>query len=185
MSTEPKKPGREPWFIRRLRKRADRQFKGASAASRISAYVYGNVPVLAAIVAANPSAARTGEAFVYIVGTALTAFLAHILVHTFSASALHGKVSGQETRQELRDASPILTAGFTPAVMVGVGALAQLDGRISLGAAAALILARLAFIGPVVERLRRKTGSAAALWGGIALVLGASIIVVVRRLIAP
>ncbi|RNL50005.1 hypothetical protein D7003_17985 [Arthrobacter oryzae] len=155
-----------------------------SAVSRISAYVYGNVLVLAAIVASSPSGASSGEAAVYILGTALTTFLAHVLAHHFSAAAVHGKAARQEVREELRDAVPILTSGYLPAAVVGIGALIHLDGRISLAVAAALVLGRLLFSGLVIERLSGKPASAGAFWGGIGLAAAAGVVVAGKLLLA-
>lgn len=173
---------RDPLLIRGLRYRSGLMNRPRTV-SRISAYVYGNVLVLAAIVASTPSGVRTGEALIYITGTALTTFLAHVLAHTFSASAVGGKAARTEMGHQLRDAVPILTSGLMPAVMVGLSALVSFDDRLGLAAAAALILVRLASTGLVVQRLSGRSASAGALWGGIALAVVASIIVAVKLLI--
>ena len=83
------------------------------AARRMSAYVYGNVLVLAAVVAATSDAIEDGQAVLIVLGTMVSTYLAHI----YSEAIGHSVTDSGENEQfpeELRDAVPILSSGGVP-----------------------------------------------------------------------
>ena len=49
--------------------------------SRVSAYVYGNILVLAAILATSPENIAHWTAVIFVVATTATTFLAHVVAH--------------------------------------------------------------------------------------------------------
>ena len=59
----------------------------ARAARRIEAYVYGNVLVLAAIIAAGTADVASGRAALLALGTAASTFIAHLLAMTVGHQA--------------------------------------------------------------------------------------------------
>jgi hypothetical protein len=63
------------------------------AESRVSAYVYGNVLVLAAVVGASPASVLSGTAVALVIGTVLSTYVAHVLAH--SVGSLFGGADGR------------------------------------------------------------------------------------------
>ena len=92
--------------------------------SRVGAYVYGNILVLAAIIATSPESIADWTAVVYVVGTAATTFFGHVVAHRIGQSI--GRSDDEALRlhlaQEARDAVPIVSSGTGPAVLLALGA---------------------------------------------------------------
>jgi hypothetical protein len=148
------------------------------AESRVSAYVYGNVLVLAAVVGASPAAVASGAAVTLVVGTVLSTYVAHVLAHTIG-SLFGGEEGRVAVAVELRDALPIISSGITSALLLGAAALDWLPVLWGQSLAAAVVLARIAGTGVVYRRLRadvplRKAwtvGTLAAAVAAVAVVL--------------
>lgn len=80
-----------------------------NAASRISAYVYGNVLVLAVLIPIVPGPNYVGIAIV--LGTALSTFVAHAFAESVGHSVRErSRLTTAERRAEVRDSVPILTS---------------------------------------------------------------------------
>ena len=96
--------------------------------SRVSAYIYGNIFVLAAIFATSPESVAHLTAVVIVVATSATTFFAHVVAHNIGQAI--GRTEDEELRvqlsREARDAVPIMTSGTVPAVLVGLGAVGWL-----------------------------------------------------------
>ena len=79
-----------PLFIRK----ADRKFAELDAhdvAHRISAYAYGNFLVLAALLTLyDAKSISDGTAILYITGTGLTTYIAHVIAEMQEYRVLHG-----------------------------------------------------------------------------------------------
>ena len=97
----------------------------ARAARRLSAYVYGNILVLAAVAASTPDSIEHGTAAVLVLATAGTTFLAHVFADFVAGSRIpevYGDATEEQRRftalEELRDAVPILSSGTFPALML-------------------------------------------------------------------
>jgi hypothetical protein len=124
----------------------------ARAARRMSAYVYGNVLVLAAVVAATSDAIEDGKAVLIVLGTTVSTYLAHI----YSEALAHGVTDTGEPEhfsEELRDAVPILSSGGVPIVALLACWLDLLPAGVSQIIAGGVIVVRLASVGVWVERL--------------------------------
>lgn len=122
------------------------------AADRISAYVYGNILMLAALVVLANDQVRDGSAVVIVLGTGVSTFVAH----TF-AERLGAVVRGTDRAAwiaELRSSVPILSAAAVPAVLMVVGSLEWLDATWCLRLAEAWIVVRLFILGLIVGRLQ-------------------------------
>jgi hypothetical protein len=144
------------------------------AESRVSAYVYGNVLVLAAVVGASPAAVLSGTAVVLVIGTVLSTYVAHVLAHAIG-SVFGGENGRTAVAVELRDAVPVISSGVTPAVLLGATALDWLPGLWGQALSAAVLLARIASTGVVYRRLRedvplRRAWTVGALAAGVAAV---------------
>ncbi len=64
------------------------------AAARVSAYLYGDVLVLAALVALHPHDLTSTKGLAYVLGTAVSTYVAHVLVNAVGLSIRGGGPSG-------------------------------------------------------------------------------------------
>jgi hypothetical protein len=139
--------------------------------SRVSAYIYGNIFVLAALFAVSPEGVAHWSAVVIVVATAATTFFAHVVAHNIGQAI--GRTENEELRvqlaQEARDAVPIMTSGTVPAVLLGIGALGWLAPGLSQLLAEAYVVVRLAGTGTVVRRLSDDASGQGGFWSGLAL----------------
>jgi hypothetical protein len=139
--------------------------------SRVSAYIYGNIFVLAALFATSPEGVAHWSAVVIVVATAATTFFAHVVAHNIGQAI--GRTENEELRvqlaQEARDAVPIMTSGTLPAVLLGIGALGWLAPGLSQLLAEAYVVVRLAGTGTVVRRLSDDASGQGGFWSGLAL----------------
>ena len=151
--------------------------------SRVGAYVYGNIFVLAAIFATSPESIAEWTAGIIVVATSATTFLAHVVAHNIGQSI--GR-SDDELRlhlaQETRDAVPITISGAIPAVLLVLGAVGWLPPELSLLLAEAAIVVRLAALGIVVRRISGHASPLAGLWYGFALA-GIGVVIAAQKYI--
>ena len=139
--------------------------------SRVSAYIYGNIFVLAAIFATSPEGVTHWTAVVIVVATSATTFFAHVVAHNIGQAI--GRTDDEDLRvqlaQEARDAVPIMTSGTVPAVLLALGALGWLPPLLSQLLAEAYVVVRLAGTGIIVRRLSGAASPQGGLWSGLAL----------------
>lgn len=166
-----------------LRHRRDGGLDVGRARARTSAYVYGNITVLAAVVATTPYSLDGWDGVVAVVATAVGTLLAHVLAE--SASHRIGARDGDApwVRGELRDVLPIATSGTVPAVVLALGTLGVLSLTVAEVLATGIVLVRLAGVGLVVERLSGRKPSAGALWGGIGLAVVSGVVAVLKAVL--
>ncbi|UYN83560.1 MAG: hypothetical protein KIT89_12910 [Microcella sp.] len=152
---------------------------------RLSAYVYGNILVLAAIVIATGKSIVGGEAALLVSVTALTTYVAHILAHNV------GQQLGRERHahrphmvHEIQDALPILVSGVVPAAILFVATFSVVPTQFAQLTAAVWVVGRLALIGFLVERLSGRRPTWRTLSGGLGLALACAIVVVLKVLFA-
>ncbi|MDO9456015.1 hypothetical protein [Nocardioides sp.] len=167
----------------RLAGRYGRPIDVHRAQARVSAYVYGNILVLAAVVAETPHAVEEGHAAFLVVATTVTTFLAHVLAHAV------GGVVGQDLttprprgagREDLRDAQPILSSGVLPAAILAAAWLLELKPELALVLASVTVVLRLAGMGLVVARLSGRAPAPRQLYAGI-LLAAVSVVVVALK----
>jgi hypothetical protein len=159
---------------RLLRWRVDRPLTAEDAASRITAFVYGNILVLAALLALHPNDLTGPKAIAYVVGTGVSTFLAHVVAELAGGSvhAVEGETGAAgrlRLRHHLWDAVPIASSAITPAALMAVvlvGWVAPITGLIL---AISVTVLRLAGLGFVVARLRQKKASLRTILAGILL----------------
>jgi hypothetical protein len=139
--------------------------------SRVSAYIYGNIFVLAAIFATSPESVAHLTAVVIVVATSATTFFAHVVAHNIGQAI--GRTEDEELRvqlsREARDAVPIMTSGTVPAVLLGLGAVGWLPPGLSQLLAEAYVVVRLAGTGIVVGGRAGAASRKGGLWSGLAL----------------
>jgi len=130
------------------------------AAGRTTAYVYGNILVLAALVALHPDDATTSRALLIVLGTAVSTFLAHVF-----AEAMGSQVRSRESPTLssvlglAKESFPILTSGVLPSIILSLGWWEVLTAGWALNLAEAVVLLRIAGTGIVVARLRNERSS--------------------------
>lgn len=152
---------------------------------RLAAYVYGNILVLAAIALATGKSIVGGEAALFVAVTALTTYVAHIIAHTVGQQ-LGRERGGHRAHMddEMRDALPILFSGLVPAIILLVATLEVVPTQLAQLAAALWVVARIALIGLLVERLSGRRPTWRTFSGGLVLALLSAIIVVLKVLFA-
>lgn len=149
------------------------------AESRVSAYVYGTVLVLAAVVGVSPEAVDSGAGVLVVVGTVLSTFVAHVLAHSVGALVTGGE--HRELRAAVRDATPILSSGVLPALVLAATALGWPSEAWGQSLAAAVGLVRVAGIGVVYRRLQADVPFGRAVAVG-AVAAAVALLVVVLKL---
>jgi hypothetical protein len=156
------------------------------ARARLSAFVYGNVLVLAALLQERAESVRTGGGFVLVVVTMVTTYLAHVVADLVGEGLGRDRTDRGHASAELRDAVPILSSGGPPALLLGLAALGWLDWVapewVLLGAVG-FVLLRLAGVGWVASRFRGGVSRGATLWSGVGLAAVGLVIAVLKVLL--
>jgi hypothetical protein len=159
------------WFDRR------KLLTSEVAQHRTTAFVYGNILVLAAVVQVSLHEI-TGRSVVTVLATAVTTFLAHVF-----AGVITSTWSWRAVLREARDSAPILTSGIIPAALLLLAPLVGFPSSAAVLLAELLLVARIASVGIVVARLRNEPTSASTVLAGVALALLALIIVVTKAVL--
>ena len=151
------------------------------ADNRMSAYVYGDILVLAATAGVYDTAIRSGEALLVVLGTVVSTYVAHVVADVVGA-VFGGHEVRTAVRDELRDSVPIVSAGLPPLVLFGAAALGWTTPEWAQAIAAALLVVRLGAIGVVYHHLKAPIGWARAAWFGL-LVAGVATLAVAVKLV--
>jgi hypothetical protein len=95
---------------------------------RISAFIYGNILVLSALVALSPGALQTTRGFIHVLGVGFSTFVAHVASDLFAHLLRHPDGTGLSARlrRDLREALPIATSAILPTVILVVAWLGWL-----------------------------------------------------------
>ena len=134
------------------------------AASRISAYIYGNILVLAALVPVPVADSSLGVAVV--IGTALSTFVAHSFAEAVGDSVRQGTaLTPAERRVELRNSVPILSSAVLPSLILCAGWIGWLEPRTAQVLAEIAVLVRIAGIVYVIGRFRGERPNSTTMWG--------------------
>ncbi|MDG3008689.1 hypothetical protein G4X40_00830 [Rhodococcus sp. D2-41] len=146
------------------------------AAGRISAYVYGNILILAALVPLTLSKSDTAGILI-VVGTSFSTFLAHLFAESVGDQV---RGSPEPLSRLLRDSLPILTSAVIPVLVLVTVWQGWLTPRLGHLLAELYLVVRLAGIPVVITRLRGTRPTGATLFGGLGLVVVALVIVVLK-----
>jgi len=165
-------------YPRRWSPKRGESLPAADAASRTSAYVYGNILVLAALVPLSIADVRSGTAVLIVLGTAVSTFFAHLFAETVGGSMRVEQLSGWRAfRHHVRDAVPVLTSGLVPTVLLALAWLDVAPHTSMVVTAEVLLIVRIGWTGVVVGRLHGEPRSLRLLLTGVALsVLGAFVV---------
>ena len=144
-------------------------------ATRVSAYVYGNVLVMAALIALRPDELRGPTGVLYVLGVGASTFVAHTLGEAVGLRVRAGRsLDGTALRREIRGALPIATAAGIPAAVLVLAWTDLLDAGVVLVLALALVDLRLALIGSVVARISGERSSTRVFLSGLVLAVVAA-----------
>lgn len=125
----------------------------ARAASRVESYVYGNVLVLAALEALDSHDVQSGQAALFVGGTAVSTFVAHVLAVVVAHRVQAVGPDPHPLRDAIRDSVPVATSGVLTAAILALGWLGWPPPGWALGLAVAATALRLIVLGSVVSNL--------------------------------
>ena len=149
---------------------SDRRLPRDAVASRVSAYVYGNVLVMAALIALHPDQLRGATGVLYVLGVGASTYVAHAVGEAVGLRVRTGRsLDRTALRHELRDALPIATSAGVPAAVLLLAWTELLDAAAVLVLALALVDVRLALIGSVVARTSGERSSVRVFLAGFVL----------------
>ncbi|MFE3446059.1 hypothetical protein ACFXNW_23780 [Nocardia sp. NPDC059180] len=176
MDTGPQSLLHRPLFSRRMPLDRD------NAASRISAYIYGNVLVLAALVPVVTAEKYVG--ILVVLGATASTFVAHSFAEAVGRSVRrHGALTMSEKIHELRNSVPILSSAVLPCVILATGWFGWLEPRTAQIVAELAVLLRIGGIMFVIGRLNGERPTRATMYGAVLLAVIAATVVVVKVLL--
>lgn len=153
----------------------------ANAASRVSAYVYGNVLILAALIPITSSDEHTFQGVAIVLGTALSTFVAHAFAEGVGETVRTGANLSRVTRvEQLRDSVPVLSAAVLPAGLLAIGWAGWLDPGVGQIMAEITVIARIASTNFVVGRLRGEKPTRGTFLGSLVLAGVATVVVALK-----
>ncbi|MEO9326776.1 hypothetical protein [Gordonia aurantiaca] len=150
------------------------------AAPRISAYIYGNILILAALIPLHLTEDYVG--ILIVLGTAFSTFVAHVFAEAVGRRVHEGPIHPTKSMilHHLRDSVPILTSASVPCLILAAAWLGWLEPRTAQLAAEIVILLRIGGTMFVIDRLNNERSGRATLIGSAAVTLVATAIVVVK-----
>jgi lysylphosphatidylglycerol synthetase-like protein (DUF2156 family) len=148
---------------------------------RISAFIYGNILVLSALVILSPNGLQTTRGIVYVIAVGFSTFVAHVASDLFAHLLRHpnGKGLAARLQADLRDAVPIATSAILPTIVLVAAWLGWIEAEVSWAIAIGVTLVRLSLLGPIAAWIAREPFS---LWPLLAGIILASLIAVVALL---
>ncbi|NUP28260.1 MAG: hypothetical protein HOQ44_16495 [Nocardia sp.] len=162
-----------PLFSRRI------PLDPGNAASRISAYIYGNILVLTALVPVVTSDEHVG--ILVVLGTTVSTFIAHSFAETVGDSVRQRRAATMSDRvRELRNSVPILSSAVLPCAILVTGLLGWLEPRTAQIFAEVVVLVRIGGIVFVIGRLRGEDPGRASVVVAVLLTLVATTVVVLK-----
>ena len=149
------------------------------AGTRISAYVYGNMVVLAVLASLSQDAMTSGHAALVVAGVAASTFLAHAVADGIGRRLRSPhRLTTSQLVSELQDSVPVLSAAILP-VLLAFTAWSSIPGVLAQGIAGLYLVIRLGLIGARVARHRGVPSSRRTVLAGLTLAaLGAMITVI-------
>ncbi|WP_280236734.1 hypothetical protein [Nocardia cyriacigeorgica] len=165
-----------PLFSRRMPLDRD------NAASRISAYIYGNVLVLAALVPVVTAEKYVG--ILVVLGATISTFVAHAFAEAVGRSVrMRSTLTMSEQLHELRNSVPILSSAVLPCVILATGWLGWLEPRTSQIVAELAVLLRIGGVVFVIGRLNGQRPTRGTIYAAVLLAVVATTVVIVKVLL--
>jgi hypothetical protein len=159
--------GHRPWYYRR------EPLSEHEAARRLSAYIYGNILILAALVPFQEDL-DTGRAMAVVIGTALSTFVAHAFSEFISGG---GKA---QPAVLIRESLPILTTATVPMLLLAISWLGWPSAWVAVLLAELVIVVRIALTGAVAARLNAEKSPLRILLSGV-IVAGVALLIVLLK----
>lgn len=147
---------RRRWFDRR------EGLDPKDASQRISAFLYGNILALAALVTVLSDEELTVRAVWVVLGTTVSTYVAHVV-----AEGIGHDLPWSRWPHLMRESWPILTSGVAPALVLGAGLIGMLPVAVAVLLAPSVVLVRLALTGVLVARLRGDASSLRVVLTGV------------------
>ncbi|MHC3002866.1 hypothetical protein [Gordonia sp. GN26] len=150
------------------------------AAPRISAYIYGNILILAALIPLHLNDDFVG--ILILLGTALSTFVAHVFAEAVGRRVHEGAIhpTMKTMLHHLRDSVPILSSASVPCIILAMAWIGWIDPRTAQLAAEIVILLRIGGTVFVIDRLNNERPGRATLIGAAAVTVVATVIVVIK-----
>jgi hypothetical protein len=149
------------------------------AESRVSAYVYGDVLVLAATVGVSAAAIRSGEAVLIVLGTMISTYVAHVLADVVGA-VFGGDPLRAAVTAELRDSVPVVSAGLPAIVVLGAAGLGWPSPGAAQSIAAAFLILRIGAVGLIYRRFHTTISVRRAVGFGLVAAVVAFMVAVLK-----
>ncbi len=165
---EPAHSDGRPWYHRRGEPLGEHE-----ASRRLSAYVYGNILILAALVPFQEDT-DARHAMVVVIGTALCTFIAHAF------SEYLGGDGSVHPRALIRESMPILTTALVPLLLLWISQATRLQMSTAVLIAEIVIIGRIASTGMVAARLRSEKSRLRVLLSGV-IVAGVALLIVLLK----
>lgn len=115
--------------VQRVVKRREGPLSPERAARRMSAYIYGNILVVAAVVGVGAEAIEDGRAVLLVLGTTVTTYFAHVYSEAIAHSLTTTGGARSDFSDELRDGVPIVSSGTVPVISLLLGYLGYLPSQ--------------------------------------------------------
>ncbi len=150
------------------------------AAPRISAYIYGNILILAALIPLHLTDDFVG--ILIVLGTAASTFVAHVFAEAVGRRVHQGAIhpTKSEILHHLRDSVPILSSASVPCLILAMAWLGWIEPRTAQLAAEIVILLRIGGTVFVIDRLNNERSSRATVIASAVVTMVATAIVVIK-----
>jgi len=152
---------------------------------RISAFIYGNILVLSALILLSPSGLKTTRDLVYVPAVAFSTFIAHVVSDLFAHLLRHpdGKGLSAKLKGDLRDAAPIATSAILPTIVLLAAWLGWLEAERAWPIAIGVTLLRLSLLGPIAAWIAREPLSLWPMFAGVLLALLIAVIALLKAVL--
>lgn len=152
------------------------------AASRVSAYVYGNVLVMAALISLRPESLGGPTGVLYVLGVGVSTFVAHMVGDAVGRRVREGSgpIRWTEVRREIRGTTPIGTAATVPAAILLPAWAGLADAEVVLLLAIAVTDLRLVLLGSAVEWFSGERSSGRLFLAGLGLAIVSAAVAVLK-----
>jgi CBS domain containing-hemolysin-like protein len=149
------------------------------AARRISAYIHGNILVLAALIPVTKSEDTFGIAIV--VGAAASTYLAHVFAESVAQTLTIGRtVPTAQRTAEFRDGLPIITSAVLPIVLLLAALIGWLEPKTAQLLAELVMILRIASISYVIGRVRHEKVTTGTHLAAFAIALAGCLVVALK-----
>ncbi|GAB3124354.1 hypothetical protein [Glaciibacter psychrotolerans] len=153
-------------------------------AARTTAYVYGNLLILAALVVLNPADILDGRGMFVILGTGFSTYLAHLTSELVGHRTRRGESLGRSgIIHELRNAMPIVSSTTIPAVLLAAAWIGWLTPVAAVAVAVLVTVGRMALLGVILSHLRAEKSSLRTILAGVALAVVCVVVAAVKILL--